>query len=104
MSNPQRNSSIVWRHEAKREEELLAAQEQGEDISEGGTVILIHQGTMHQLNLLGGEIWQLCDGERSLDQIIAELAADYEVERSVLEEDVRVFVTDLTQRGWLNHG
>jgi len=104
VNRPQRNSTIVWRHEARREKELLAAQEQGEDISEGGTVILIHQGTMHQLNLLGGEIWQRCDGERSLEQIVEELASEYAVEKAELEQDVRSFVDDLVERGWLTHG
>jgi len=98
-----RNPAIIWRHEARREQELLAAQEQGEDIADGGTVILIHQGTMHQLNLLGGEIWQLCDGERSLEQIVDALVATYEVDRDELEQDVREFVADLSERGWLNH-
>ncbi|PNU19905.1 pyrroloquinoline quinone biosynthesis peptide chaperone PqqD [Geothermobacter hydrogeniphilus] len=104
MNRPQRNTAIVWRHEAGRERELLAAQQQGEDISEGGTVILVHQGTMHQLNLLGGEIWLRCDGERSLEQIINELAGEYEVDRGELEQDVRDFVADLEQRGWLIDG
>jgi len=99
-----RNPAIIWRHEARREAELLAAQEQGEAIDDKGTVILIDNGTMHQLNLLGGEIWRLCDGERDFDQLVAALAADYDVERSELEEDVRGFVADLQQRGWLTHG
>ncbi len=103
MNILKRNPAIIWRHEARREQELLAAQEQGEDIADGGTVILIHQGTMHQLNLLGGEIWQLCDGERSLEQIVDALVATYEVDRDELEQDVREFVADLSERGWLNH-
>jgi len=101
---PKRNPAIIWRHEARREAELLAAQQQGEAIDEKGTVILIDNGTMHQLNLLGGEIWRLCDGQRSLEQLIESLAAEYAVDRQELEEDVRGFVADLQQRGWLTHG
>ena len=99
----ERNPNIVWRHEARREAELLAAQERGEEIGDKGTVILIDSGTMHQLNLLGGEIWQLCDGQYTLEQIVEQLASDYAVDRSVVEQDVRDFVADLQQRGWLNH-
>lgn len=99
-----RNPAIVWRHEARREEELLKAQDLGEDISESGTVILVAEGTMHQLNLLGGEIWQRCDGTRNANDIVAELAAEYDVDSDEVNTDVGLFVDDLLKRGWLQHG
>jgi len=98
-----RNPEIVWRVEKRRQEQVLKALEEGEDVSQSGTVILIISGMMHQLNFVGGMIWTLCDGSRPLEEIIESLSAEFDVDRSELEEDVREFVEDLTRRGWLVH-
>jgi len=99
-----RNPDIVWRVEKRREEETVKALEQGEDVSERGTVILIISGMMHQLNLVGGRIWGLCDGSRSRRDIVDQLAAEFAAERAELEADVDAFIDDLRQRGWLIDG
>jgi len=96
-----RNPDIVWRVEKRREEEILKALERGEDVSERGTVILIISGMMHQLNLVGGRIWSLCDGSRSRRDLIDLLAAEFDVERDELAADVESFIDDLQRRGWL---
>jgi pyrroloquinoline quinone biosynthesis protein D len=59
---------------------------------------------MHQLNLLGGMIWDLCDGSRTQTQVVDVLLEEFDVERAELETDVAEFVDDLLQRGWLIHG
>lgn len=41
------------------------------------------------------EILQRCDGSRSLDQIVDELAAVYNAERDVIAADVRDMLADL---------
>jgi pyrroloquinoline quinone biosynthesis protein D len=96
-----RNPDIVWRIEKRREEEALRASEQGEDVTDRGTVILIISGMMHQLNLVGGRIWSLCDGSRTETEVSAQLAGEFEVEREVVAGDVADFVADLRRRGWL---
>lgn len=101
MSLLKRNPEIVWRVEKQREAEVAKALEAGSDPGDQGTVLLIVSGTMHQLNMIGGTIWQLADGSRSKEQLVDLLADDYDVERSELEEDVCTFVDDLVQRGWL---
>lgn len=101
MAHLQRNPDIIWRIEKRREKELLAALDAGEEPSDSGTVTLILSGMMHQLNLIGGMIWQLCDGTRDLDAVVDALAADFEVERFELRADVEAFVADLFERGWL---
>ena len=101
MSLLKRNPDIVWRVEKQREAAVAEALEAGSDPGEQGTVLLIVSGTMHQLNMVGGTIWQLADGSRSKDQITDDLSDDYDVDRSELEEDVCAFVDDLVQRGWL---
>jgi len=99
-----RNPDIVWRVEKRREEEIVKALERGEDVSERGAVILIISGMMHQLNLVGGRIWSLCDGSRGRRDIVDHLAAEFDAERDELEADVDAFIDDLQKRGWLIDG
>lgn len=101
---PSRHPDIVWRIEKRREEAALRGLEEGEDVSDRGTVILILSGMMHQLNLVGGRIWALCDGTRTTAEIAGVLAADFAADPQELQDDVEEFVTDLQKRGWLIHG
>ena len=78
--------------------------EAGSEGTDAGTVTLIQSGMMHQLNLIGGMIWQLCDGSRSLDEIVAAMAGEFDVSRDELRADVEVFVKELVDRGWLSRG
>ena len=104
MNKPQRNPEIVWRVEKRRQAEVLKALEAGEDVDDSGTVILLLSGMMHQLNLVGGLIWQQCDGQKTLTEIAGELAKEFSVEQVEVETDVAEFVADLTERGWLSNG
>ena len=104
MNKPQRNPEIVWRVEKRRQAEVLKALEAGEDVDDSGTVILLLSGMMHQLNLVGGLIWQQCDGQQTLAEIAVELAKEFSVEQTEVESDVAEFVADLTERGWLSNG
>jgi len=99
-----RNPDIVWRIEKRREEEARRALEEGEDVTDRGTVILIISGMMHQLNLVGGRIWSLCDGSRTEAEVAAQLAGEFEVDSDVVTGDVSEFVADLRRRGWLIDG
>ena len=104
MNKPLRNPEIVWRVEKRRQAEVLKALEAGEDVDDSGTVILLLSGMMHQLNLVGGLIWQQCDGKKTLADIAGELAKEFSVEQDEVESDVAEFVADLTERGWLSNG
>jgi len=104
VNRPRRNSEIVWRVEKRRRAEVLDALQAGEDCPDIGTVTLIQSGMMHQLNLVGGMIWERCDGEQTISQIVTELAVEFAVPESELEADVKEFVTDLVEKGWLVDG
>lgn len=104
MTNPLRNPEIVWRVEKRRQQEVLTALEAGEDVDDSGTVILLLSGMMHQLNLVGGLIWQQCDGQKSCAAIAEKLASEFSVDQEEVEADVDEFVKDLMERGWLLNG
>lgn len=101
--NPKRREDIFWRVEKSRQQQALEGLEKGEDFSEMGTTTLIEGGQMHQLNLIGGLIWNLCDGNHSPEEIADELGREFEVQPRELLEDVKEFIENLHARGWLQH-
>ena len=59
-------------------------------------VLLVPEGVV-RLNPTAAEVLELCDGKRSLDEIIDTLAGRYE--GSDLRDDVQGLVDGMTQRG-----
>jgi hypothetical protein len=53
------------------------------------------------LNQPAGDVWRLADGELTVDEIIARLAAVYARAADDLREDVLAVVADLAARGCL---
>ena len=51
------------------------------------------------LDDIANAIIELCDGQRSIAEISRTLAARYEEEAALVEEDVRGFVTELLEKG-----
>lgn len=103
MKSLHRNPDIVWRVEKRRQQAVIDRLEAGEEIDDEGTVILLISGMMHQLNLLGGMIWTLCDGSRGIKLVISELQEEFDVDEATLLNDVQEFVDDLLERGWLSY-
>lgn len=93
-----RNPEAMWREEDASKEDALKGLEKGEDVSGIGTSIILFHGEMHSLNLLGTEIWKLCDG-KTFDEIVSELEDSFDVEKEVLERDVNSFVANLKGLG-----
>jgi hypothetical protein len=42
----------------------------------------------HVINASAAQIWELCDGRNSLDQIVSAFAASYDLPESAVQEDV----------------
>ena len=59
-------------------------------------VLLVPEGVV-RLNPSAAEVLELCDGERSLDDIVGALSARYD--GADLGDDVRALVEAMTQRG-----
>lgn len=65
--------------------------------------VLVHpvQGKVRVLNPVGARVWDLADGQRTLDDIVQMIASEYTVDSSRVQADVVVFCEDLVQRGVL---
>ncbi len=93
-----REPDAVWREEVLPTEQAIKGLEIGEDMSDVGTSIILLHGKMHALNILGTEVWKLCDG-RTLDEIVAELKDKFEVETAVLQKDIDLFLINMKRLG-----
>jgi pyrroloquinoline quinone biosynthesis protein D len=61
--------------------------------------VLLYPEGMVKLNTPAAEILRRCDGRRSIDEIVAELELAFAT--PVLRDDVRTFIGQALQRGWL---
>lgn len=62
-------------------------------------VITPAENTLRMFNRVGSRIWELMDGERSIDDIGAQLALEYRVAPSVALAGVLRFVDELSSKG-----
>jgi len=61
--------------------------------------VLLYPEGMVKLNQSAAEILKRCDGTRDLDTLIADLEQAFNA--TGIGSEVRAFVTDARQRGWL---
>ena len=80
MTRPRLVTGARLRYDEVREEHML----------------LVPEGAV-RLNPTATEVLELCDGERSLDEIVSALSARYD--GADLGDDVRGLVDGMTQRG-----
>jgi len=103
-----RNPDVTWRVESHREahvrEVLGDPSRRGEDAEAGnmGTMTLLAGGVMHQLNLLGGEIWKLCDGSLDRQSLVRHLLNVFEVDEGTLRADAGAFIDDMVEKGLID--
>ncbi len=68
------------------------------EAAQNAYVLLFPEG-MVQLNAAAGEILRRCDGQKSVDAIIAELRAAFESD--AIDADVETFLRSATNDGWV---
>lgn len=63
-------------------------------------VIFSEEGQwIHELNSIGVEIWELCEGVLSFQAIVDKICDEYEIEREVAEADILSFIEELSKKG-----
>jgi pyrroloquinoline quinone biosynthesis protein D len=97
-----KNAEVLWREEDEARAQAYEGLSRGEDVSEVGTSILFSDGVMLSLNLLGTEIWKICDG-KSIDSIVSELLPRFDADPEVLKKDTIRFIADLAQKGFVRY-
>jgi GeoRSP system PqqD family protein len=102
MNNVQRNPDVMWREEQDALSRAQGGLEQGTDIEGIGTAVLFAGGAVLSLNLVGMEIWKLCDG-RSSDDIVTALLEQFDVDVDHLRSDVTSFLSELKDKGFISY-
>jgi hypothetical protein len=58
-------------------------------------VVDVKGGLLYPLNSVGARIWDLCDGARSVDEIVGLLAAEFEAPEPTIRADATEFIERL---------
>jgi coenzyme PQQ biosynthesis protein PqqD len=81
---------MINRESCPKRGEQIIAQKAADEL----LLLNMEDGNYYSLNEIGGRIWELCDGKRTVSQVIAALAAEYEAPHSTLEHDVVELLED----------
>jgi Coenzyme PQQ synthesis protein D (PqqD) len=86
----------------KRKDDFLLENVGGQDllIPLGSKVLDING--MVVLNPTGRFIWELLAEDRSLEELVAAVVEQFDVEADRAGADVRAFVNDLSREGWID--
>ena len=64
--------------------------------AQGKTVLLrLDDGSYFAVDDVGARIWELCDGQRSLEQIVAVMHEEFDAPADQISSDVLEFVAEL---------
>ena len=64
-------------------------------------IVLPRQSVYKILNSVGTRIWDLIDGNRTVDDMVRIISEEYEVPVETARNDISGFITDLTANGML---
>lgn len=72
----------------------------------GATRVLLNvtDGQYYALNEVGGLVWDLCDGRRSMAEVVAEVGQQYDGEPAEVRADVLLLAQELLTAGLLSAG
>jgi pyrroloquinoline quinone biosynthesis protein D len=104
MMRPKRNPEVVWRMETGLHDLAWSKARRGEEFEDLGILTLVVRGSVHQLNLVGAEIWSRVNGVNTIGKIASEVAALFEADPEEMEQDVLAFLKDLEGKGWVSLG
>ena len=68
-------------------------------VDKEAVLLNLNDGMYHSLNSLGTLIWTLCDGKRSLQEILTSVCAQYDVSEETARHDLLQLMTQLNQEG-----
>ncbi len=101
MIVPKRNPEVVWRLEKGLHEIAWEKARKEEEYEDLGVLTLMFKGEIHQLNLVGAEIWTRLNGISAVGKISAEVAALFSWDSEEAEEAVLEFLRGIEEKGWV---
>ena len=101
MIVPKRNPEVAWRLEKGLHEIAWEKARKEEEYEDLGVLTLMVKEEIHQLNLVGAEIWTRLNGINALGKISAEVAALFAWDAEEAEEAVLEFLRGIEEKGWV---
>ena len=98
---PRRKPEVAWRLEKGIHEMAWDKARKDEEYEDLGVLTLTIGGAIHQLNLVGAEIWTRINGVNSLEKISGEIAFLFGWEQEETEAAVLEFLKGIEERGWV---
>jgi hypothetical protein len=80
----------------RRRDGILAQEAQGRTV-----LLRPADGSYYALEGVGGRIWELCDGQRSIGEIAAVVSAEFDAPAGAIAADVGELVGELVGEGLL---
>jgi coenzyme PQQ biosynthesis protein PqqD len=74
----------------QRSEGILA-----KGVSDSWVLLNLESGKYYALNEVGGRVWELCDGTRSVAEVVALICQEYDAPGEVIETDVLDLLQEL---------
>lgn len=71
----------------------------GRKIEDEAVLVLPHLGKINVVNDVGALIWEMCDGQHSVQQIVEAVCQQYDIENVKAEQDTLQFLDALAQCG-----
>ena len=98
---PKRNPAIVWRLEKGMHAIAWEKFRNDEDYEELGVLTLMIGEAIHQLNLVGAEIWTRINAINTAEKIAADVGPLFDWDPKEAEEAVLEFLKGIEERGWI---
>jgi coenzyme PQQ biosynthesis protein PqqD len=74
----------------RRQDGVLAQEAQGQTV-----LLRMEDGGYYALDEVGATIWELCDGQRAVSEIVTLLCAQFDAPEATVRADVLEFIADL---------
>ncbi len=95
---PLRNQLIKWEVDDKEEVSLVIPQQQKLSIRIASKIFSLPDKRVIVLDNVGSYVWQLCDGNNSINQIVNHLSKQYRMTRKEAETSLFTFMRQLGKR------
>ncbi len=83
---------------------VYSTKELGEKSKGEAIVYNAPRGEAYRINSTALDVLKLCDGERTVDEIIEKMAEIYDISLDVLKEDVREIIEKFAELGVVGEG
>jgi hypothetical protein len=98
---PVRNPALVWRETDTGDIVITVPRREGRTWGLLAWVFAVPQTRDLTLDEIGSHVWNLCDGERSVRDLVASLVAEYRLTRREVEASLTQYLRDLGKRGMI---